>query len=266
MDGLLGLAGWQWLYLVEGLPAVAIGYVMWRYLPDGPEDAAWLTEEERGWIRARQPETHAIPSRTAVQEVLSSRRYWGWGLAFFCATAGGSAFRVFQPLIFQQVTGLGSVLSALLSAVPALAGVGAILWVGRSSTRMDERRWHAAIPILVGAVGIGLVGVTYGVIGALIVASIASIGAASQPPLFASVSSVATGVTNAVGIAFVNSVAAVGAFLGPYLVGYALDVTGSLAGVCAMTAVVMTFGAVLAAVTREGPEPARAAAQLVAAQ
>ena len=251
LDGALGLSGWQWLFLIEGLPAIAIGWAVLKYLPDGPDDAPWLSEDERAWLKSRTFEETHVPSRTAVRTVLANPRYWRWGLAFFCATAGGSAFRVFQPVIFQEVTGLGNVLSALLGAVPALAGVAAILVVGRRSTRMNERRWHAAVPMLIGASGLALVGVTYGVPGALLVASVASIGAASQPPLFASVSSVTTGATNAVGIAFVNSVAAVGAFLGPYLVGYALDATASLATVCAGAGLVMAAGAVITVTTRE---------------
>jgi MFS transporter, ACS family, tartrate transporter len=246
LDGAMGLAGWQWLFLVEGLPAVVLGWVVFRFLPDGPETASWLTAAEREWIASHVTEKPAAAhGRGAIATVLADRRYWVWGMSFFCATAAGSALRLFQPTILREVTGYGAVMSALLTAVPSLVGVLAILYVGRRSARLDERRWHAAVPMFVGGLGLVLVGVTYGVVGALIVGSIATIGVASQPPLFASVSGAATGVTNAAGIAFVNSVAAVGAFVGPYVVGYAFDQTASLAIVCAAAGLVMSIGGVV---------------------
>ena len=255
LDEVWGLSGWQWLFLVEGLPAIAIGCCVYAFLPDRPADARWLTDTERAWLESqkREGETH-VPSRTALASVVSDSRYWTWGAAFFCVTAAGSALRLFQPTIIREVTGLGDVLSALLTAVPSLAGMVAIIYVGRRSTRYDERRWHAAMPMLIAAVGFAFMGVTYGVAGALLVASIATLGVASQPPLFASVSSASTGATNAVGIAFVNSVAAVGAFLGPYLVGYALDRTGSLALVCAAAGVAIALGGVITLQARERRE------------
>ena len=262
LDEVWGLAGWQWLFLVEGVPAVVIGWCIYTFLPDGPDDAAWLTDAERAWLKShtRGDDRH-VPSRTALSAVTGDRRYWMWGMAFFCVTAAGSALRLFQPTILREVTGLGDVLSALLTAVPSLAGLVAIVYVGRRSTRHDERRWHAAMPMLIAAVGFAFMGVTYGVAGALLVASVATLGVASQPPLFASVSSASTGATNAVGIAFVNSIAAVGAFLGPYLMGYALDRTGSLAMVCAAAGAMIALGGVITLQTRERRESSVTLAQ-----
>lgn len=266
LDGIGGLAGWQWLFLVEGLPAVALGICVFRFLPDGPEDAPWLTADEREWIRAHTAGDGApAHGRGAVRTVLADARYWIWGLSFFCVTAAGSALRLFQPTIIRQVTGLGDVLSALLTAIPSLAGVAAILYVGRRSMRLDERRWHAAVPMFLGGLGLALVGVTYGVAGALIVGSIATLGVASQPPLFASVSAAATGAVNAAGIAFVNSVAALGAFVGPYVVGAAFDRTANLGVVCAVAGAVMALGGIIVLVRVEGaplPVPVARAATL----
>ena len=252
MDGVLGLAGWQWLYIVEGVPAILLGWCIYRFLPESPAQATWLTAAERAWIASQSfaAPVHAGGS-AALRAVAADSRYWKWGLAFFCMTAAGSTLRLFQPTILRQVTGLGDVLSASLVAVPSLVGVAAILYVGRRSTRLDERRWHAAVPMLVTAVGFSFMGITYGVAGALIVAALAAIGVACQPPLFASVSMASDGTTKAVGIAFVNSVAAVGAFLGPYLAGYALDRTGSLVLVCTASAVAAVIGAAITISTHE---------------
>jgi ACS family tartrate transporter-like MFS transporter len=252
LDGVLGLAGWQWLFLIEGLPAIALGWCLYKFLPDNPEQAAWLTATERAWLRSQSFAAQAHSGGVAaLRAVASDSRYWKWGLAFFCVTAAGSALRLFQPTILRQVTGLGDAASALLTAVPSLAGMLAILYVGRRSTRLDERRWHAAVPMLIAALGFSVMGITYGVAGALIVASIATVGVASQPPLFASVSSVSDGTTKAVGIAFVNSVAAVGAFLGPYVVGYMMDRSGSLVIVGVASAVAIAIGALITSMTHE---------------
>ena len=251
LDKVSGLSGWQWLFLVEGVPAIVIGCCVYACLPNGPDDAKWLTAAERAWLASQTTAPTHARDKAALRAVISDPRYWTWGMAFFCVTAAGSALRLFQPSILRAVTGLGDTWSALLTAVPSLAGMVAILYVGRRSTRRDERRWHAAMPMLVAALGFAVMGVTYGVAGALIVGSIATIGVASQPPLFASVSSASEGATNAVGIAFVNSVASVGAFLGPYVVGYALDRTGSLALVCLGAAAAIATGAIITLSTHE---------------
>ncbi len=264
LDEVAGLAGWQWLFLIEGLPAILIGWGVFRLLPDGPDAVPWLTPAERAWVRAQAGlEQQHLPSRTALASVLRDGRYWTWAMAFFCVAAAGSALRLFQPTILRAMTGLGDGLTAVLTAVPSLVGVVAILYVGRRSTRHDERRWHAAVPIFVAAAGLAVMGLTYGVVPALLVASVATIGVAAQPPIFASVSAAATGAVNAVGIAFVNSVASVGAFLGPYLLGYALDRTGSLALVCAGAGAVMAAGGALAAVKTERAQPVATLAEQV---
>jgi MFS transporter, ACS family, tartrate transporter len=105
--------------------------------------------------------------------------------------------------------------------------------------------------LFLGGAGLALVGVTYGLTGALLVACIASVGVAMQPPLFASVSSASSGMSNAVGIAYVNSIAAIGGFVGPYIVGAALDRSGNLGVVCAVAGAVMASGGVLALLNRE---------------
>ena len=246
LGGVFGLAGWQWLFLVEGVPAILIGLWLFKALPDTPAAATWLTVGEREWLRSHHVTASVhMPTRAALATVFRDRRYWFWGMSFFCVTAAGSALRLFQPTILRQVTGYGDVMAALLTTVPSIAGVLVILWVGRHSTRHDERRWHAAVPTFIGGAGLVLVGITYGVTGALIVACLATVGVATQPPLFASVSAASKGAVNAVGIAWVNSVASIGSFIGPYAVGAALDRTGSLAMVCAVAGVVMAIGGVL---------------------
>lgn len=245
LRGVAGLAGWQWLFLLEGIPAVAIGICVWRYLPDSPHHAAWLTPEERRWLTTREDPRCTERSRGAFRVVIANPRYWQWGLAFFCAAAAGSATLLFRPIILKQMAGLDDTFTAILAGVPAMAGAIATVYVGQRSTRVDERRWHAGVPMLLGASGVAAGGVAHGLGAALAVASLATVSAASQPPLFASVSAEGSSRVNAVGIAFVNSIASVGGFLGPYAMGYLIDRTGDLVVPCAIAGIVLAIGACL---------------------
>jgi len=251
LNGQGGLAGWQWLFLIEAVPAVLVGIAVWRYLPDSPERALWLTPAEREWLAAREPHIETRPRITdTLLVVVANPRYWTWGTAFFCATAAGSATLLFRPTILQAMTGLSATLTAVFTAVPSVVGMVVIVVVGRRSTRMDERRWHAVIPLLIGAVGVGAAGIAYGLFPALAVASLSTVAAAAQPPLFAAVSAEAKGEVNAAGIAFVNSIASLGGFLGPYAMGALMDWTGSLVVPCAVAGLVIVAGACLIAAVR----------------
>jgi ACS family tartrate transporter-like MFS transporter len=247
LDGLGGLSGWQWLFACEGVPAVAIGICVWRYLPDRPDVVSWLTDEERLSIESRQKQSPLIGE---LRTVVTDGRYWLWAAAFFCASAAGSAVNLFRPMMMRQMAGLTDSAAALLTAVPALVGAAAVYWVGRHSTKTDERLWHASVPMFVGALGVALGGVSYGLPGALSVAGLSAVSAAAQPALFASVSSAASGPITAIAIAFVNSVAAFGGFLGPYAVGYLMDRNG-IAVACAAAGAIMALGGCLAAITSD---------------
>jgi MFS transporter, ACS family, tartrate transporter len=256
LDGAWGLAGWQWLFVVEGIPAIAIGWCVLQWLPDTPDQAAWLTSEEREWVRTHMGrESVERPTKESLIAVVTDGRYWGWAIAFMLASASGSAVRLFQPLILREVAGLGNAMASILTAVPSLFGGLLMIYVGRHSTRVDERRWHSGASMLVAATGVALMGMTYGVAGALLVACLASVGASAQPPLFATVSSAARGSVNAVGIAFVNSVAALGGFLGPYIVGYVQDTNGLAAAFLVGGGFIAAGGLLVLAVREKAPVP-----------
>jgi MFS family permease len=252
LDGLAGLSGWQWLFLLEGIPAVLVGLCVWRFLPDGPQTARWLSTEEKDWIaRHAIPEAVECRPSTALAAVVREPRYWLWGAAFFCANAAGSAIILFRPIMLREMAGLSDALAATLTAVPALVGVAAVVYVGRRATRLDERRWHAAVPLFIGAVGVGLAGVAYGVTAALAVAAIAAVAPAAQPVVFAAVSAMSRSGVSAVAVAFVNTIAAVGAFAGPFALGAMIDREGGLAVACGVAGVLMVVSGCLVAFTRE---------------
>lgn len=264
LDGAWGLAGWQWLFLIEGIPAVLVGVSLWRFLPEDPASVPWLTSEERAFLQREVVADVRRHTRDSLLVVVRDRRYWTWGLAFFCAAAAGSAIVLFRPVMMRQMAGLSDTATALLTAIPAIVGAAAAIWVGRRSTRRDERRWHSAVPMLIGSIGVGLAGVVYGVTGVLLVAAVTAIAAAGQPALFASVSSAAKGEVNAVGIAFVNSIASLGGFAGPYVLGSMID-AGGLAVACAVAAAVIVLGACLVLSVRTRREAAPMTATVAAA-
>jgi ACS family tartrate transporter-like MFS transporter len=258
LDGVAGLAGWQWLFVIEGVPAITVGLLIWRFLPEAPHEARWLTSEERDWLarNVTQPESERQPALKSLRTVLHDARYWGWGLAFLCTTAAGSASTLFRPILMRQMAGLSDGMAATLNAVPAAVGVLAMLYIGRHATATDERRWHSASPAILSGIGLFLGGVIYGLPGVLALASVAALGGAFQPPLMAMVSSASKGTVNAVGIAFVNSVAAAGGFAGPYLLGFVVDSTGGFAAAYAIAGMLMVFGAATVLLTKERRQPA----------
>lgn len=268
LNGWWGLSGWQWLFLIEAIPAVAVGVCILKYLPENPDRVSWLSDEERAWLRTHiHCESTHLPTRQSLQAVVANPLYWTLGLAFLGCVAAGSGLRLFQPIILREVGGLPDVWAATFSSIPALASLAAIVYVGRRSTRVDERYWHAAVPMFVAALGLTLVGVTQGLVGVLIVAALASVGVGAQPPLFSTVSAVTSGSVNAVGIAFVNSLGALGAFIGPYVVGYLIDAQGGLAmpfalagATMALAGIVVLAGREVARVSERAPKAAAGAA------
>jgi ACS family tartrate transporter-like MFS transporter len=255
LDGVLGVAGWQWLFLLEGAPALVIGWCVLQYLPDKPSQATWLTDEEKAWLQLQLAERGtSTTSWSSIVAVVRDARYWMWSVAFFFFYAGGTALRLWQPIILKSL-GQSDMSATLLASISSTVGTISILVGGRHSMRHDERRWHVAVPMIVSGMGLIMFGAAGSLVAVLISASIIALGSAAQPPLFASVSSASTGSTNAVGIAFVNSLSGLGAFLGPTLWGYVLEQTGSLMVGTAVCGTLVIVAAPLVLLARERPVP-----------
>jgi MFS transporter, ACS family, tartrate transporter len=252
LNGFLGLGGWQWLFVIEGAPAIAIGWCVLRYLPDRPDDVSWLTAEEKHWLRAElggtQPRTTPLASLAAVA---GDPRYWIWALVFFCISGSGTALRLWQPLILRDISGQTDTAAALLPAISSTIGAVVIVLVGRISMRTNERRWHVVVSAALLGVGLLLLGVAHSVGGVVLAAAVMALGSGAQPPLFALVSSASRGSTNAVGIAFVNALAGLGAFIGPSAWGYVLATSGSLMIGTAVSALVVFASAPLLLLIRD---------------
>ena len=249
LHGMGGLAGWQWLFLLEGLPAIILGAVVFVYLPDRPEHVRWLTPEERTWLSQRLArERDAMPGHHTVRQALTSGRVWVLCALYLSLVIGTYGLSMWLPQIIQGLSGLSDFGVGLLSAVPYLAAAIAMVIVGRHSDRTGERRWHVAVPALIGVVGLVLSAYLQSAPAlALAALSLAALGIWSAfGPFWSLPTTFLTGTAAAAGIALINSVGNLGGFLGPYLVGAVRSSTQSFTGGLLILAVILLLGVVLA--------------------
>jgi MFS transporter, ACS family, tartrate transporter len=223
MNGFLSLRGWQWLFLIEAIPAIVLGFITFKYLTDRPNNAAWLDPEERDWLsRAIELEQTNIsdPRHDSVWRALMDWKVLALSLAYFGTSAGLYTIGFWAPLILK---GLGfSVLRVgFLVAIPNLvAVVGMVLW-SRNSDRTGERYWHAAIACLVAAVGMGMAArAGSSAILAIAGLSLTAFGvSAAKPPLWSLPTAFFGGTAAAASIGLINSLGTLGGAVGPYMVG-----------------------------------------------
>jgi ACS family tartrate transporter-like MFS transporter len=247
LHGAGGLAGWQWLFLLEGVPAVVLGVIVLRVLTDRPEDAIWLTREERATLVARLQEDQRAQRSETTRAALANRRTWLLAVVYFPIPVTLYGIGFWLPQILKTVSGASDFSVGLLSAIPYAAGAIAMVIAGRHSDRTGERRWHVAVAAAVGAAGLSLSTAASGVVWSIITLSVAMIGLASMfGPFWALATSTMGGVGAAASIALVNSVGNTGGFVGPYLLGAISDATHSFAaGLIAIAAMLVAGGALV---------------------
>jgi MFS transporter, ACS family, tartrate transporter len=247
LHGAFGLAGWQWLFLLEGLPAVVLGVVVLRVLDERPRDAAWLTETERDALVACLRDDDGQRRVETTGGALRNRRTWLIAAIHVVIPVTLYGIGFWMPQMLKTASGAGNFAVGLLSAIPYAAGAIAMVVVGRHSDRTGERRWHFAVPAAV--CGGALVASTLSSGGVWTVATltVAMAGLASMfGPFWALATSEVAGVGAAASIALVNSVGNTGGFLGPYLLGAINDATHSFAAGLFAIAVMLVVGGALA--------------------
>lgn len=221
LHGLAGLQGWQWLFILEGFPALLLGLVTLRFLTNRPADAAWLDPEAREWlVDAMAQEQARLPSRQGALRGMLDWKVFALALAYFGTSAGLYTIGFWAPLI---VKGLGfSVMQVgLLVAVPnAVAVAGMIFW-SRSSDRTGERYWHAALACMIAAVGMAAAaGAPTSAVIAILGLSLTAFGvSAAKPPIWSMPTLFFGGTAAASSIGLINSLGTLGGFLGPYMIG-----------------------------------------------
>jgi predicted MFS family arabinose efflux permease len=262
-NGAGGLAGWQWLFLVEGVPAVILGVVTWFYLTDRPEQARWLSTPEREWLSARMArEERNREARHGLSRLraMADPRVWLLISIYFTVAMGTNAIGFFLPKILEgHFSDASKVQLGFLSALPHLAAVVGMFVVGAHSDRKGERRWHVAIPAFVAAAGWWMSAYFRSPWPALVSLAVAQAGMMSMMGPFWSMStSFLSGAGAAGGIALINTVANVGGVLSPNVMGQLKSYTGSFSAGELTMAATLAIGGVLALSVRHDPVADRA--------
>ncbi len=262
LDGLAGLAGWQWLFVMEGAPAVILGVVVLVVLPNGPGQARWLTSAERTRIESRLAEEAAQieqSRRHRLADAFTSGRVWLLCLLYFLLNVGGYGYEMWLPTIVKEFSGTSDATVGLLNAVPYLAAAVAMLLVGRYSDRTGHRRWPVALGAMASAVGFALSGWLLNPYLAMAALVLAFVGLKSTlGPFWALGTASLSGTAAAGGIALINSVGNLGGFVGPYAVGVISDQTGShLAALMTLGGALLAMGLLALTVQRASPATAR---------
>jgi len=233
LDGLLGLSGWKWMFIVEAVPTVLIGIVVLFYVTDRPSVARWLSDDERAWLLATlEQERGLIESRHKIGLL---RAFWDpkvllLTLNYLGILTASLGLLIFLPQMVKQL-GLTNMQVGWVTMIPYLCGALAMLVWGWVSDRMSERRWNLFWACVVATAGLAMAGWFVGTAWAVVGMSIAAAGLyGSKGPFWSMPPMLLTGTAAAAGIAWINSIGNLGGFFGPSVVGWVRDSTGSFAG------------------------------------
>lgn len=246
-----GWAGWQWLFVLEGLPAVVLGIVTLFYLDNGIEHAKWLNADEKSALQqALDQEAQTKPSHSAL-EGLAQPRVWLMALIYFSVVIGLYGLSFWLPLLIKSTGVTDPLAIGWLVALPYGVSVVAMILVGRSSDKRHERRWHVAIPALVGAVGLVLSTLwSTDTTLAMVALTLATVGIMVVLPLFwALPNAFLAGTAAAAGIALINALGNLAGFFGPSIIGWVKQTTQSTNGGILVLAGFMVLCAVLVLLT-----------------
>ena len=234
LDGLLGLKGWQVMYLAEGIPTLVIGVITLFVLTDKPEQAKFLTQEEKGWLRARldaeRKAKESVRTFTLWQSMIDPKVLL-LSLNYLGIVTASLGMLFFIPQIIKSIGVTSNMTVGWLTMVPYICGgIGLVVW-GFVSDRMNERRWNLLVACIVSTAGLVMAGMTMGTWWALVGMSIAAVGFyGSKGPFWAMPPMFLTGTAAAAAIAWINSIGNLGGFFGPWYVGVIKDATGSFSG------------------------------------
>jgi len=231
-DGWMGLRGWQWMFVLEALPAVLLALICLVVLSDGPRDATWLRHDERIWLLARLDADHIRHKpvgHMSLWRVLWNKHVLLLAVVLAGSTAVSSGLQLWQPQIIQSYD-LTNMQTGLLNSIPfALASV-IMVWVGQRSDRTGERIWHAAVPLMLTAVSLASALVFDSLFSIVVILSLAVIGIyAGKGPVWAVSTEWLSAGTAAAGLAQINALSNLAGFGTTYAVGFIKDATGSFA-------------------------------------
>ena len=231
MNGIAGFKGWQWMFIVEGVPSVILGLVVLKFLTDTPAKATWLKAEQRDWLVKEMAGEAGPAEHHSLKEVLGTLISWKvmrLALVYFGLTTGLYGIELWMPQMLQSF-GLSDLHVGFVGAIPYLVAICTMGFWAKHSDKTGERYWHVALACAVGGGGLLLAGLfhDYHVLVVLLLAIAIAGVMAARPPFWAMPSDFLTGAKAAAGIAAINSIGNLGGFLGPYLIGWARETTGS---------------------------------------
>jgi D-galactonate transporter len=233
LGGAMGLAGWQWLFILEALPALVLAVVTFYYLTDRPADATWLAPDERAWLAGRlaaEQRQREAAHQISVVQTLMNPRVLALSLVYFGAVAANYGVGFWLPTIIKQF-GLSIAATGWLTAIPYAVGAVCMVWYGRRSDAKMERKWHTATACLVAAVGIAASTLTSDPTLTVIAFTFGACGVFAVLPVFWTLpTAVLSGSAAAAGIAVINSIGNLSGFAGPFAMGWIKDATGSFNG------------------------------------
>ena len=251
-----GLAGWQWMFLIEGTPAIVFGATVFWVLSDRPQEANWLQSEERAWLLEKlegEKQDEAGATKGGLLAAVFSLRIWALSLVYFGVSTTMYGVTLWLPTVIRALSGLSYFWTGVVAVIPFVVTTIAMVLVGMHSDRTGERRWHTAIPAFVGAAA--LVTAAYGTSAALVVATIGLGLACAESmvgPFWAMATSRMAGLSAAAGIAVINSLANLGGYFGPDIVGFFRSANGGFrGGLLAIGATVAVSGSVALIVGRQ---------------
>jgi MFS transporter, ACS family, tartrate transporter len=219
-----GLAGWQWVFILEAVPAVALGGFTYFFLAGEPSNAKWLDKNERDWLLTTMAHDQARAASVGTEKfgvALRQPIVWLLGLLYLLVGVGFFGITLWLPQIIKQISGMSTVTVGMLSAVPFLLGAIAMILNGRHSDRSLERRWHLSFPLAIGSIGLAASALGHSAYTELAWVCIALIGIGASLSVFWSIpSSFLTGRAAAGGLALVNVISGFSGFLGPYAIGW----------------------------------------------
>jgi ACS family tartrate transporter-like MFS transporter len=265
MDGVMGVAGWKWLFVLEAIPSIILAFVVLALLTDRPALAKWLKPEERDWLEAElegeRREIEAGYGSLSLKQAFTNPRVIALSLVYMAIVTATYGITFFLPLIVKGA-GFSDAKTGIITAIPYVVGtIGMVLW-SFSSDRKKERRWHFIIACIVAATGLLAAGWLGGSYWALAAMSLATVGLyGSKPAFWPLPSEFLSGKGAACGIALINSIGNLGGFAGPYAVGWLKDSTGSYQSGLYFLAACALLSAIIASLTVHRSSAANRAAR-----
>ncbi len=247
MPGVHGLAGWQWMFILEAIPSLVLGVVVIFYLQDRIRGANWLSEEEKQLLESQIQAENSQKIEASLGQMFANPRVWLMALIYFCFVMGLYGVSFWLPTIIKTTGVTDTFNIGLLTAIPYATAAIAMILIGQSADARRERRWHVAIPALLGSIGLILSTVyDHNTLLAMSALTLATIGIITVLPLFWSLpTAFLGGAAAAAGIALINSLGNLAGFVSPYLVGWLKDQTQSTNSGMFVLAASLILGALL---------------------